>query len=336
LLTRAARIALIELEIMKNNPIHFPIDVVYAWADGSDPKYQESLAQVSLGSVRYSRFADNNELWYSLYSIYKFAPWVRKIFIIVADYQSPNLEGLPLSLVNKTILVRQHDIMPASALPTFNSMAIETILHLIPDLSEHFIYFNDDTLLGNHVLPTDFFTATGEGYFFKKWLPRTFFQPIRFLWPEFNYLHQSIKLYWQVAAKKNKSSVVWHGLHHCQPCRKSLFEMLWNHPAAKIILDKTLHSPLRANNNIQPTALMHLTGIESGSMKEKQMPISSHLFLKLHPYNVFFHIQLVLLKKIKPQFLCFNNELKKSSVLERKMNQTLFDYFKPEMSRPND
>ncbi len=312
---------------IKKTPVNFPIDIVYAWANGNDPQYQKLLAQVSRKGIDYARFAESNELFYSLYSVYKFAPWVRKIFIVVADYQNPNFQDLPPSLVSKITLVRQHQIMPTNALPTFNSMAIETVLHLIPDLSEHFIYFNDDTMLGNHVQPTDFFTSNGEGYFFKKWLPRMFFQPIRFLWPEFNYLHRSIALHRQIAKKKNNSAVFWHGLHHCQPCRKSIFAMLWQHPSTKDILHTTLHSQLRENNNIQPTALMHLTGLESGSMHARQMPISSHLFIKLHHYNMFFHIQLLLLKKLKPQFLCFNSELKKPSVLEKQMNQTLRAYF---------
>ncbi len=320
---------------IKKTPVHFPIDIVYAWADGNDPQYQKLLAQVSHKDMHYGRFAESNELFYSLYSVYKFAPWIRKIFIIVADYQNPNLHNLPSSLVNKITLVRQHEIMPASALPTFNSMAIETVLHLIPDLSEHFIYFNDDTMLGNHVQPTDFFSPNGEGYFFKKWLPRMFFQPIRLLWPEFNYLHQSITLHRQMVKKKNKSTVFWHGLHHCQPCRKSIFEMLWQHPEAKAILNTTLHSQLRANNNIQPTALMHLTGLESGLMQARKMPISSHLFIKLHHYNMFFHIQLLLLKKFKPQFLCFNSELKKPSVLEKQMNKALLAYFKINVDEVN-
>lgn len=312
---------------MQNNQINFPIDVVYTWVDGGDEKYKESLAQVSQKGIRYSRFANNHELFYSLYSVYKFAPWVRKIFIVVADYQSPNLEGLPLTLQAKITLVKHSEIMPATALPTFNSMAIESVLHLIPDLSEHFIYFNDDTLLGNHVEPSDFFSPSGDCYFLKKWLPQMFFQPMRIICPEFNYLHQTIKLHWQLSEKKEKSSVVWHGLHHCQPCKKNILDKLWKNPIAQIELNKTLHSQLRSISNIHPLCLMYLTGQDSGGVKARQMRIFSHFFLKLHPYNLLFHGQLLLLKTLKPQFLCFNNELKKPSILERKMKRTLSGYF---------
>lgn len=327
---------------IKKAAVNFPIDIVYAWANGSDPHYQRLLAQVSRKGMEYARFAESNELFYSLYSVYKFAPWVRKIFIIIADYQNPNLHDLPPSLVSKITLIRQSEIMPSDTLPTFNSMAIETVLHLIPDLSEHFIYFNDDTMLGNHVQPTDFFTPNGEGYFFEKWLPRMFFQPIRLLWPEFNYLYQTLTLHRQIVKKSHRSTVLWHGLHHCQPCRKSIFEALWQHPITKAVLNTTLHSQLRANNNIQPTALMHLTGLESGSMHARKMPISSHLFIKLHHYNMLYHVQLLLLKKFKPKFLCFNSELKNPSILEQQMNQALQAYFEintnqmNKISYPND
>jgi hypothetical protein len=43
------------------------------------------------------------------------------------------------------------------ALPTFNSLSIETLLWRIPGLSNQFIYFNDDEVLLRRVAPTDFF-----------------------------------------------------------------------------------------------------------------------------------------------------------------------------------
>ncbi|MEV4559339.1 stealth conserved region 3 domain-containing protein [Kitasatospora sp. NPDC049285] len=43
----------------------------------------------------------------------------------------------------------------------FNSHAIETGLHRIPGLAEHFLYFNDDMFLGRPVRPEDFFLGSG-------------------------------------------------------------------------------------------------------------------------------------------------------------------------------
>ena len=51
---------------------------------------------------------------------------------------------------------------PPSALPTFNSHAIETRLHGVPDLADHFVYVNDDVFLGRPRRPEHFFTPGGQ------------------------------------------------------------------------------------------------------------------------------------------------------------------------------
>ena len=52
-------------------------------------------------------------------------------------------------------------ILPADALPTFNSHAIESALHRVPDLAEHFVYLNDDFFLGRPLGPEAFFSPAG-------------------------------------------------------------------------------------------------------------------------------------------------------------------------------
>jgi hypothetical protein len=51
-------------------------------------------------------------------------------------------------------------------LPTFNSHAIETQLHHIRGLAEHFLYLNDDVFVGRPVSPRLFFTSSGLTRFF--------------------------------------------------------------------------------------------------------------------------------------------------------------------------
>ena len=58
-------------------------------------------------------------------------------------------------------LVDHRDILPADALPTFNSQAIETSLHKIPGLAEHFVYVNDDVFLARPTRPELFFSPGG-------------------------------------------------------------------------------------------------------------------------------------------------------------------------------
>ena len=118
------------------------------------------LVDAAADAVAPSRFADSQELRYSLRSLERYAPWVRRVFL-VTNGQIPDwlaLDGQRLTLVT------HEDIFPdPSHLPTFSSPAIEAHLHRIPGLSEHFLYFNDDVLLGQPVWPEDFF-APGGGY----------------------------------------------------------------------------------------------------------------------------------------------------------------------------
>ena len=90
-------------------------------------------------------------------SLHLFAPWVRRIHLVTAG-QVPAW----LDRDHPQIRVVDHrDILPADALPTFNSHAIETALHQVPDLSEHWVYFNDDVFLGRPVRPEIFFSPGG-------------------------------------------------------------------------------------------------------------------------------------------------------------------------------
>lgn len=143
--------------------IRFDIDMVFSWVDGSDPQYQsarrelEAGAQLGEGDGHESRYRQVDELKYALRSVHMFAPWVRRIFI-ATDSPAPEwLAGHP-----KVALVRSHEhFADPSVLPTHNSMAVESQLHHIEGLSEHFLYSNDDMFFGRPVSPELFFTAGG-------------------------------------------------------------------------------------------------------------------------------------------------------------------------------
>lgn len=124
-----------------------PIDLVYTWVNGSNEQFRESIAHFS-PVVDESRYNDKNELKYSMRSVEKYAPWIRHIYI-VTNGQIPHW----LDVHNTRISIVTHDeISPpelrSEILPTFSSFAIETLLHRIPNLSQRFIYFNDDVFLG--------------------------------------------------------------------------------------------------------------------------------------------------------------------------------------------
>jgi len=144
----------------------FPVDVVYTWVDGNDEGWDNArearlaalsgTAQTRESSGR-ARFLDRGELRYSFRSLHLFAPWVRRIHLVTAG-QVPDWLDTSHPMIN---VVDHRDILPADGLPTFNSHAIETSLHRIEGLAEHFVYFNDDFLLGRPVRPEAFFSPAG-------------------------------------------------------------------------------------------------------------------------------------------------------------------------------
>ena len=145
------------------------IDVVYTWVDGSDEKWQEIRNRYyreyhpfinDTDANTKNRYRNRDELKYSLRSLYQFAPFINHIFIVTFGQCPRWLQEDP-----RITIVDHQEIFPNKAdLPTFNSQAIEANLHRIPNLSEKFIYFNDDVFLGTHVEVEDFFTEEGLIY----------------------------------------------------------------------------------------------------------------------------------------------------------------------------
>lgn len=146
------------------------IDFVVTWVDGSDPKWRESKhfyenggkaagggshvqARAAGESNSDCRYRDYGTLRYWFRAVEKFTPWVNRVFFVTCGQKPDWLnENHPkLRLVNHT------DYIPAEYLPTFHSNTIELNLHRIPDLSEHFVLFNDDVFVLRPVSPEAFF-----------------------------------------------------------------------------------------------------------------------------------------------------------------------------------
>lgn len=134
----------------------YPIDFVITWVDGSDPiwrKEKEKYQIAELGDAKESRYRDWGTLRYWFRGVEKFAPWVNKIFFVTCGH-------LPewLNKDNpKLRIVKHSDYIPKEYLPTFSSRPIDMNFHRIEDLSEHFVYFNDDMFLMQPTQPSVFF-----------------------------------------------------------------------------------------------------------------------------------------------------------------------------------
>lgn len=134
-----------------------PIDFVITWVDGADETWRDKRDAFSPSTKaddsQDARYRDWNLLKFWFRGVEQFAPWVNKIHL-VTDQQTPkwiNTKHPKLHIVDHT------EIIDSKYLPTFNSNAIEINLWKIKNLSEHFVYFNDDTVITRTLKPTDFF-----------------------------------------------------------------------------------------------------------------------------------------------------------------------------------
>lgn len=138
------------------------IDFVVTWVDMNDPKWQQDFAKYSgkidntKNEVSVARFRDYGLLKYWFRGIEKFAPWVRKIHFVTCG-QKPDWLDASHPKLN---LVHHEDYIPKQFLPSFNSSVLEIYLHRIPGIAEHFVYFNDDFYIIDH-LPQERFYKDG-------------------------------------------------------------------------------------------------------------------------------------------------------------------------------
>jgi UDP-glucose 4-epimerase len=143
--------------------VDFDIDMVFSWVDGTSSEFQRARAQrmaayvVGDGDDSEARFRQIDELKYALRSVYLYAPWVRRIFIATDSPRPAWLADHP----RVTIVRSEEFFADPDVLPTHNSHAVESQLHRIEGLSEHFLYSNDDMFFGRPVSPDMFFSPGG-------------------------------------------------------------------------------------------------------------------------------------------------------------------------------
>lgn len=133
------------------------IDFVVLWVDGNDPQWRAEKAKYQGKTLDDSnsenRYRDWDLMPYWFRAVEKFTPWVRKVHFVTCGH----VPGFLNMDAPKLHHVLHEDYMPAEALPTFSSHALEMNLHRIPDLAEHFVYFNDDMFLLRPMVESAFF-----------------------------------------------------------------------------------------------------------------------------------------------------------------------------------
>ena len=302
----------------QNDKPPFSIDLVYTWIDGKDGRHQ-GLRTKYLPVRETRRAADHtgtrwtphDELLYSLRTVTKFAPWVRRIYIVVSHHQLPGFLDEHKCVVyhggvldndhsHRLIIVNDSYLLPAKHLPTFNSQAIEAHLHRLPGLSEHFIYMCDDMMFGGDVQWQDFFDANGRmNIFIKNWLSYHPQHVITARTPG----HAAARINSNRLLKQHVGPTTTKLLdldHQAKAGRKTVWEAVWSLPWAKVALNRTSASRFREADNVEVFTLMSFLAIEAG---EAQLQRTSSFCC-----NYSFGVGTVLeqLKRSPKKFLCFN------------------------------
>ena len=134
-----------EINIIKKEPI----DIVIKYIDLTDKSLKRS------GIIQIYKDKDNEELRYSLRSIFSYIPWVRKIFILM-----PN-ENVKF-LKNKDEINYKIEYIKDKNLIGFDSANIQSFLFSLDKLenfgvSKNFIYMEDDYFVGASLKKENFF-----------------------------------------------------------------------------------------------------------------------------------------------------------------------------------
>ena len=241
--------------------INFDIDIVFSWVDGSSAEFQAQRARrmqnyiVGEGDSSAARFRQIDELKYALRSVHMYAPWIRRIFVAT---DSPR----PAWLADDsrvTFVPSDQFFVDASNLPTHNSQAVESQLHHIPGLSEHFLYSNDDMFFGRPVGPQMFFSPGGISMFIEA--------PTRiglgYNDEDRSGFENAARVNRRLLQKRFGLMTTRHLEHAATPLRKSVMQEMENEFADEFAA--TAASAFRASTNISVTnSLYHYYALMSG------------------------------------------------------------------------
>lgn len=143
------------------------IDYVIPYVTSDDSAWRQ-LFEKYFGKNYYDiesvRFDGNMLFKYVFRGIENHMPWINNVFLIVQSESQ-----IPKWINRDTVQIIYHDsFIPSEYLPTFNSCTIECFLHLIPGLSNLFIYGNDDTYILKDVDPSEFFDGVMPKHYLKQ------------------------------------------------------------------------------------------------------------------------------------------------------------------------
>lgn len=258
------------------------IDAVITWVDGAQPAHRRKretwlarAASTNTNGTNPHRWACSDELHYCLRSIANNAPWMARIWI-VTDAQTPELAGLPHDLRAKICIVDHRTLFAGheDVLPTFNSLAIESLLWRIPGLAERFVYFNDDVFLTAPLSPADMFHGMAP-VLRGKWVDHSA------LLANPDQQHDPARL--NDVTQINAAAIAGFGAqrlfaaaHVVHPMRRSVFARLWDSQRAAFLAN--IGHRFRDISQFLPQALHNHASIAAG--EAVVTPAQDHLHLR--------------------------------------------------------
>ncbi len=261
-----------------------PLDFVLAWVDSSDENWKAEKDKYSNDDFEgngVERYRDWKILKYWFRSVERYAPWVRKIHFVTYGHY-PEWLNINDPKIN---IVKHEEFIPQKYLPTFSTNPIELNFHRIKELSECFVYFNDDMFLNRSAQKEDFFNGDTPKYCCNA-IPRRYYHRMElFDYMLINNLELINNKFGATKAieknpelwfgKCNKNALKYHRLsfrdnylygmffpHLGSPMKKSTMEKVWQAYGER--LDEVCMNKFRTPFDIQQQ-IFHLWEIMNGS-----------------------------------------------------------------------
>ena len=144
---------LFELDFMKKNHINIvnkePIDIIIKYID----LYDQKLNRNGINQIK--KDFDNEELRFSVRSILKNIPWIRRIYILMPNEKVRFFKSID-EIKEKIVYIKDKDLL---GFDSANNPAFLFNLYKMEKFgaSKNFIYMDDDYFIGKKLKKSDFF-----------------------------------------------------------------------------------------------------------------------------------------------------------------------------------
>ena len=272
------------------------IDAVITYVDMNDPIWMDSYKKY-FKTISLARYKSLGTIHLQIDCIRKFMPWINNIYIVVSNKEQISTD--------KAIVITHDQIIPKEYLPTFNSTTIEMFIHKIPNLSEYFIYFNDDTIPINYVKQTEFFDRK----------PLISFK--HFVNPPQSRFRQRCKnssdLAQRIVGQEPNGEYV-HQDHICTIHKKSAHEYVW-----QVVGDEIIRSLTRKRCEYNLSQYLFSDYLYySGQCKTRKLNYSFINYSEITPELLY---KIVVSKSV--DFICVSDDVEKVDEYNNKLTQAL-------------